>query len=260
MMFYVLSRMPRALSFGLSFGLSFDILDAMTPPKHLQVRTVSEEVADRLRTEILAGDIEPGERLRQAEVARRLGVSTSPVREAFALLRAQGLVSTVPHRGVVVSLPTAQDVTECYEIRIPLESLAIERAIPHVDDRLVRKLQSILDKMARTKNLDRWTELNSLFHSTLCSASKRTRLCEIIVSLSDASLPFVRLHQASYPPDAAQREHQEILDAVVAGDAARAQEATRVHLQHTVDAILGLLHEPDGPQPSAAAPKRSAGQ
>ena len=95
----------------------------------LMRRTASEAVSERLRAEIQRGDLPPGTRLRQGEVAARFGVSTTPVREAFALLQAQGLVRIDPHRGAIVFLPTAKDAQELYEIRIALETLAIGRAV-----------------------------------------------------------------------------------------------------------------------------------
>jgi DNA-binding GntR family transcriptional regulator len=94
--------------------------------------TTAKVVAERLRDEIQDGTLSPGTRLRQNEVARRFGVSTTPVREAFAQLQAEGLVRIDPHRGAVVFRPTTDDLVEFYEIREVLESLAVVRAIPRL--------------------------------------------------------------------------------------------------------------------------------
>ncbi len=91
-------------------------------------RTISGAVAARLRQEIVAGELPAGQRLRQVEIARRLGVSTTPVREALAALQREGLVALHPQRGAVVFLPSVDDLREHYEIRIALEELAVGKA------------------------------------------------------------------------------------------------------------------------------------
>ena len=101
--------------------------------------TITDALVDALRDEIRTGEIEPGSRLRQADVAQRFQVSTTPVREAFAALEREGLLVSSPHRGVVVFKPTVEDLKETYEIRIPLEALATEKAAENMtDDDLVR--------------------------------------------------------------------------------------------------------------------------
>ena len=92
---------------------------ALTAP-----RTVAGQVAEHLKAEILAGRRAPGDKLRQVEIARALGVSTTPVREALATLQREGLVRLHPQRGAVVFLPSVDDLREHYEIRAALESLA----------------------------------------------------------------------------------------------------------------------------------------
>ena len=87
-------------------------------------RTVSGLVAERLRAQIVAGELPSGSKLRQVEIARRFGVSTTPVREALAALQREGLVRLHPQRGAVVFVPTVADLREHYEIRAALEALA----------------------------------------------------------------------------------------------------------------------------------------
>src|SRR3954454_15955157 len=91
---------------------------ALTAP-----RTVAGQVAEHLKAEILAGERAPGSRLPQVEIARALGVSTTPVREALATLQTEGLVRLHPQRGAVVFLPSVGDLREHYEIRGALEAL-----------------------------------------------------------------------------------------------------------------------------------------
>src|SRR5918996_6401711 len=122
----------------------------------LRRSTTAETVAQMLRNEIQRGQLPPGTRLRQNEVAQRFGVSTTPVREALALLQAEGLVRIDPHRGALVFHPTVADLRESYEIRGALESLAVTKAIPRLTEDLVKDLQKLIDRMRKEKDEVRW--------------------------------------------------------------------------------------------------------
>ena len=107
-----------------TFPPSMSILRAMTVAAPT---TIAGQVATRLRAEIVAGEREPGSKLRQVEIAKRYGVSTTPVREALAMLQREGLVRLHAQRGAVVFLPSVADLREHYEIRGALEALAASR-------------------------------------------------------------------------------------------------------------------------------------
>jgi DNA-binding GntR family transcriptional regulator len=210
--------------------------------KIIERRTTSAVVADLIRDEIRRGELTPGTRLRQEEVAGRLGVSTTPVREAFQALQAQGLLTLDPHRGVVVFRPTAQDVRESYEIREALETLAISLAVPLLTEDDLRELQAIFDQMKRAKDDERWIDLNTRFHSRLNAASGRRRLCEMIEGLRNSTSAYmhmvVRHARASGRGDSG---HEEILRACRKGDPERAVRAMRAHLNHTVEQTLKII-------------------
>lgn len=195
--------------------------------------TTAKVVAGMLRDEIQAGGLAPGTRLRQNEVAERFGVSTTPVREAFAQLQAEGLVRIDPHRGAVVFHPTAEDLLEYYEIREALESLAVTHAIERLTPSVARDLNELIDRMRRTADARRWLRLNDEFHLKLYECAERPHLSSLIDNLRDASTPYIYMFVASRKPsDQANGEHQEILDACVRGDEKAARRAIRDHLRH----------------------------
>jgi DNA-binding GntR family transcriptional regulator len=204
----------------------------MTSQDALGRHTTAKVVAGRLREEIQHGTLAPGTRLRQNDVAQRFGVSTTPVREAFAQLQAEGLVRIDPHRGAVVFHPTVEDVLEFYEIREALESLAVAHAIPRLRKDVARELGSVIDRMRRTEDARRWLKLNDQFHLKLYGSADRPRLTALIDNLRDASAPYIHMFVASRPvSERSNEEHQEILDACVRGDAEAAQQAIRDHLR-----------------------------
>lgn len=211
--------------------------------------TTAKVVAERLREEIQHGTLEPGTRLRQNDVAQRFGVSTTPVREAFAQLQAEGLVRIDPHRGAVVFHPTVDDVLEFYEIREALEGLAVSHAIPRLRKDVARELGSVIDRMRRTEDARTWLRLNDEFHLRLYESAGRPRLSGLIDNLRDASAPYIYMFVASRPLDQrSNEEHQEILDACVRGDPDDAQRAIRQHLRGAAEQLAAFLRarETDG--------------
>src|SRR3954447_20658252 len=148
-------------------------------------RTIAGQVAERLRAEIVAGERAPGSRLRQVEIARGLGVSTTPVREALAMLQQEGLVRLHPQKGAVVFLPSVADLREHYEIRAALEALAAAKAAEHFQRAWATPLAAMLDEMAQGPPAPRYIALNQRFHTTLYEHSQRPQLVDMIAALRD---------------------------------------------------------------------------
>jgi DNA-binding GntR family transcriptional regulator len=206
--------------------------------------TTSEAVVARLRAEILRGELGPGTRLRQGVVAARFGVSTTPVREAFALLQADGLVRIDPHRGAIVFHPSVEDVREYYEIREALETLAITLALQHLDDDLLDELEHLVTEMRSVQDEETWESMNEEFHRTLYRASKRPRLCNMISTLRDASGAYIHMYVAHQEPgERSDDDHQAIIDACRARNSNRARAAVRHHMRHTVDEVVQFIKD-----------------
>jgi DNA-binding GntR family transcriptional regulator len=205
-------------------------------------RTVSASVAASLREDIVSGVLESGTRLRQVELARRFGVSTTPVREALAALQSEGLVRLHPQRGAVVFVPTIDGLREHYEIRAALEALAAERAAERFDAARGNALSAMLDEMAAEPGVERYLELNLRFHSELYELAGRPRLVEMIETLRDASSAYLHIYATrDFPAARLDAEHREILDACRAGEPERAAAAVRHHLSQTVEHVARRL-------------------
>jgi DNA-binding GntR family transcriptional regulator len=207
--------------------------------------TITDALVDALRDEIRTGEIEPGSRLRQADVAQRFQVSTTPVREAFAALEREGLLVSSPHRGVVVFKPTVEDLKETYEIRIPLEALATEKAAENMTDDDLVAIKRLLDRMAdAADDRKRYSRLNLEFHSAIYRIARRPKLEKLIMELRESSAAYLRLYAAKSPNGReTQQEHQAIYDALAAHAPRRAAQAMVKHLQHTVDFVSRSLEQ-----------------
>jgi DNA-binding GntR family transcriptional regulator len=190
--------------------------------------TRAHAVADELRRRILVGELPPGTRLRQLDVARELGVSTTPVREAFTSLAREGLIQQDAHRGVFVFEPSEDDVRERYEIRLALEPLAAGLAAKAMPDDTLAELEDVLAEMKRAATRDKGryaTELDPRFHALIAESAERPRLAELIASLRDGAGPVSKDVQA---------EHAEIVDALRAHSPKRASRAMKAHLEHAL--------------------------
>lgn len=213
---------------------------------HLTKVTVAQQVAATLRQEIVGGQLQAGSKLRQVEIARRLGVSTTPVREAFGLLQSEGLVQIDTHRGVTVFLPTRQGLVEHYEIRAALEMLAVEKAAEAFGPEDAAPLTELLDEMETLASAPRYVECNRAFHMRLYALADRPQLLAMIEELRNASSAYLHLYAArDIPGDSPRlnREHREILAACQANDPQRAAGALRHHFQQMVLHVLQVLEE-----------------
>jgi len=210
-------------------------------------RTVSGLVAERLRAQIVAGELPAGSKLRQVEIARRFGVSTTPVREALAALQREGLVRLHPQRGAVVFVPTVADLREHYEIRAALESLAASQTAERFEESWVAPLEALLDEMSTGPPASRYIALNQHFHTQLYEHCGRSRLVEMIAALRDASSAYLHIYRAAadFPVARLDSEHRAILTACMARDADAAAAATREHLENTVEHVATRLEQPE---------------
>lgn len=235
----------------------------------LKLATVSMVVADRIRADILSGKIAPGTRLRQVQLAREFGVSTTPIREAFQLLQSGGIVESDPHRGVVVRRPSAADVAENYEIRCELEILAAGRALPQLTDDAIARMEALQAEMEATTDERQYIELNYAFHDTLYSVSGRKRLCSLIDNLRAASSAYVYhclymsqlegTARAAYLQRLA-REHHKILDACRARDLGRLTKAIRDHIERTAATIVTSIQDADAADAVGGGRDRARGE
>jgi DNA-binding GntR family transcriptional regulator len=215
--------------------------------------TRSAAVANELRRLIRSGELPAGTRLRQVDIAERFAVSTTPVREAFASLAKEGLVRQDSHRGVVVFVPSSDDLLQNYEIRLALEPLATRIAATNATPDDLETLERLLGEMraAVVKDTARYgAELNPRFHTTIYDAARRPHLASLIQQLRDASAAYVQLLALRQQPieylKGAQAEHEEIVAALRARAPKRAADAMTRHLTHNRDQILATLEHDTG--------------
>jgi DNA-binding GntR family transcriptional regulator len=199
-------------------------------------RTAQAVIADRLRRAILAGELPPRQRLLQDAIAKQVGTSTTPVREALRELVGEGLVDFDPHRGVVVHECRIAELEEIYQVRMLLEPVAIAATTMHISLEELIAAERILDRMERESEIAEWVIMNAAFHSLLAEASRSPILTSVLRKLRNISALYVAssLHKQMGRIATGNREHRALLEACKSRDVARAQEAQVIHLRQTL--------------------------
>ena len=193
---------------------------------------LSHAVVDELRSAIIGGEYVQGERLVEEEVAARFEVSRNPIREALRTLSTEGFVMIEPRRGARVASIDARRAGELFELRAPLEGLVAGLAAQRRTAADVEHLRSVVaagQEAAGDNRLDALPALNTEFHATLAAAARNELLRSTLERLSD----IIRWIYATRISRRAQRswdEHAAIVDAVAAGDVARARRCGEEHI------------------------------
>ena len=190
-----------------------------------------EAIRIKLRRDIINGRLRPGAPLRQKEIAEAFGVSHVPIREAFARLEAEGLVTIRPRRGAIVSELDSSEIEELNEMRAALECCALRVAIPNMKRRDYDKARAVLQRIDDEPS--RWAELNSEFHATLYKSANRPRLCAEILTLQRNVERYVN-HEVKVTNNlqASQAEHRQLLALVVEG---KSDEACQLLANHILE-------------------------
>ncbi len=215
--------------------------------------------AQRLRALIVEGGIAPGQKLNERELAERLQVSRTPLREALKLLTAEGLVEHLPNRGAIAVRLSADDVAHAFEVMAALEGLSGELACARISDAEVAELQALNYEMRAhhaRRDLSAYYRVNARIHQAINRAARNPVLSEVYDRLN-ARLQALRF-RSNFDADkwdAAVREHDAMIEALSARDGARLRRILAEHLQHKRDVVLA--HLADSAEASAVPPARS---
>jgi DNA-binding GntR family transcriptional regulator len=202
-------------------------------------RTMAEAALERLREAIILGELTPGTPLRLEDLARQLGMSISPIREAVRQLEALGLAEHVPHHGAKVMALDVEELRELFSVRFALESMAVRRAAElfvERDERSARGHLETYDDARRRGDIRAAVRAHGAFHFALYEAARSSWLLRLIRPAWDSC---ERYRPVLLAKGALQDRHEELdvelLDACVAHDADRAGKALHDHLELATD-------------------------
>jgi DNA-binding GntR family transcriptional regulator len=204
--------------------------------------TLAERVYSSVKDAILSLQLKPGSPLVEDELARQLGTSKTPVRDALLALERDGLVTKIPYKGTYVAELNQADAVEIFELRSVLEGLASRLAARELTPQDIAEAERLLAEADEARLRGELTEASLLgeqFHQVILRRARNTRLHPILLNLDEQmrrlrliSNQFVgRLEKSAY-------QHRVILDALRAGDPAQVEKAMRAHLDSVLDDLL----------------------
>jgi DNA-binding GntR family transcriptional regulator len=196
----------------------------------------SARVAEHLRTAILRGDIAPGDRIRQEDVAERFGTSRLPVREALRILEAEGLTEHEANKGARVPRLSRLEVDVIYQMRERLEPLALTQSMPNLDEAVLQRLDEVQRRIEANQDVDAFLELDREFHLLTYTGCRVDQVMSMVTRLWNSTQhyrrAFVTLNGASrwWVINA---EHRLLLDAIQRHDEADAERHLAGHIRRT---------------------------
>lgn len=216
----------------------------MSIDEYLPLRDV---VFKTLRQAILKGDLAPGERLMEIQLANQLGVSRTPIREAIRKLELEGLVIMIPRRGAEVAKITEKDLKDVLEVRTSLEELAIGLACERITDEKIERLKESLDQFHKVicgNDLTKIAECDVAFHDVIFSATENARLIQIVNNLREQMYRY----RLEYLKDFSTHmrlyiEHKKIYEAVAARDKKLARQLITEHIYHQELTVIRNIQE-----------------
>lgn len=210
--------------------------------KIIKEQTIQDIVTNNLRKAILTGKFKQGERIVQEELAKKYGVSRMPIREALKRLEFEGIVKNKPRRGTFVYPIGLEDIEEIFTLRLIHESLAVEKALPHITKEDISELERILLEMEEIKinneTLDYYSKLNESFHNKLIEKCPWKRVVQNARIFWGHYLSIGTTLILDGHHEKVKIEHQQIFDAVCKGNIALLKNTTEYHIRRNMNELI----------------------
>lgn len=204
-------------------------------------------VFNTLREAILKEDLKPGERLMEQQLAVKLGVSRTPIREAIRMLEQEGLAITTPRKGAEVAHMTLKDMEDVLQIREALEDLAVRIACQRINDEQIERLKVIADKfeeLTKSGNVKALAECDVEFHDVVYEAADNPKLMNLLNNLREQLYRYrvEYLKNADVYPSLI-KEHEEIVNALAAHNVEMATGYIHVHVENQEVAVKQIIEK-----------------
>lgn len=214
--------------------------------EYLPLRDV---VFKTLREAILRGDLKPGERLMELQLAAKLGVSRTPIREAIRMLEQEGLAVTIPRKGAEVARMTLKDMEDVLEVREALDELAVKLACTKVNAEQLERLIKVKEEFERSTKEDevkKIAEADVAFHEVIYEIADNPKLVSILSNLREQ----VYRYRVEYVKDPKNypvliREHENIVEGLKAKDVVMATHAMHEHVENQAVAVKAVIESQD---------------
>ncbi|MBB6444464.1 GntR family transcriptional regulator [Bacillus benzoevorans] len=209
--------------------------------------SIRERAYLHLKDLILEGELKAGDRLVERELAEKLKISRTPIREALFRLESQGFVKTVPRKGVIVADINDKEIIEVFTILSSLEVLAAKLAVQKLDDDTKSKFETSIkmveDRLAES-NYEDYSDLHGKLNHLLYSSAKNSKLFEILSGLSDYIRAFAKIgYKNQGRPEQSMKEHIEIMKAIMNKETEMAEYLTKIHIENSKKAYTESIQQ-----------------
>ena len=214
----------------------------VTMNEYLPLRDV---VFNTLRQAILRGELKPGERLMEIQLANKLGVSRTPIREAIRKLELEGLVLMIPRKGAEVAEITEKNLRDVLEVRCALEELAVLLACDRIDKQGIqdlRKAAKHFESVLDSDDITKIAEADVAFHDIIYMATDNQRLIQLLNNLREQMYRYriEYLKKKECHPQLV-AEHEEVIDAIESGEREKAMRITSQHIDNQVETVADTI-------------------
>lgn len=210
--------------------------------EYLPLRDV---VFNTLRQAILRGELKPGERLMEIQLANKLGVSRTPIREAIRKLELEGLVLMIPRKGAEVAEITEKSLRDVLEVRRALEELAVELACEKITDEQIQDLKDAAEDFKaslKERDITRIAEADVKFHDVIYIATDNQKLIQLLNNLREQMYRYrVEYLKRSDFHQQLIDEHEEIIETIESGQKDRAVQVVCQHVDNQVEAVMDTI-------------------
>jgi len=218
----------------------------------LQKQNLSEQISEVLKNLILAGELKPGERILEAQLATKLNVSRAPIREALLLLAQHGFVTIRPHRGAFVTELSAADLTEIFEIRQLLEVSAALKVHMNMTPASADRLEAALEKIqhaAHDRDVVQFTEADFNFHKTIWDLAGNSHISQILTDIASRYFRYEQIRKTTLLPDFDYNEifedHCRLVDRVMHGNKRDVETEFNRHFEKFLHFAMMHFVDPD---------------
>ena len=205
-------------------------------------RPLREIVYEELKRQILIGEIAPGTRMMEVELADEMGVSRTPVREAIRKLEKEGLVSIEPRRGAYASDISIKDIVDVMEVRQDLEGMAAGLAAIKATKEEKEALKKATEEYRRaveTGSIDEIIKWDEAFHKRVVSCSGNKTLIQLVSQVQELALRLRYIYYDDFSRFEGQpMEHKDIVDAIISGDAEKARKSADEHISRLKEFVI----------------------
>jgi len=218
-----------------------------TKKQIIDKKSIVDNVTEFIRNSIMEGKLSSDKRVSMRKIAKELDISRTPIREAIRRLETEGLIKLLPRKGFIVRTYKIKEIEEIYEVREILEIKMIRAACEYVDNKMLKKMKKINEKLSKLfkegkKDVLKIKKFNEDFHFLIYECSGNEIICGIVQNLwYKISDLFIQLFSTQEQGINTYKEHEEIIDALEKKDKMKAEKCLRKHLRLNENVLLKYL-------------------